>query len=309
MHLSLCFLITALVSLNEPSISGFVVDEFTNERIPYAYIQFLDDEGSYITANANGEFQFEAVGNRKSGRLYVRSLGYEEAYLEFNLDQDKKLEIVLKPKPLGLEEVEIIGEKIRSKSFGDINEKTSVDLSTGIQNFGLLFDTRKEKGKLTKIYFSLSSKHGFPEAPILLNVYSFPLKKLPKTWDVLDLNQLKPRHEKPILFEDGEGGWNEFDLEPYSLVFEDAVVLIHFIFPNDDPAYLWEYQANIQGKLFTNKWSGPSFERYSNLKSNSIIPLLSNSNQPANRLTVSHLFRSNRFRIIPAVAIDYDVIK
>lgn len=269
----------------------------------------MDDDGSYITANEKGEFQFEAVENRMKGRLYVRSLGYEEVYLDFDVDKSKMLEIVLQPKPLDLKAIEISGEKLGTKTLGDKTGATAFASFLSGTNFGVLFDIKKEKGRLTKIYYSLTTKYGFPEAPILLNVYAFNYAKKPKAWMNMDLNQVKPLHEKPILIEGGVGGWNEFDLEPYSLEFENQAVFIHFIFPNDNPAYLWEYKGSFRGEPYTREYYGPVFEDYTSFKSKSIYHLISDRNKPSNKLFVNPSYRKDGSREIPAVAIDYDVFK
>lgn len=57
------YLLAIIQLFSVVQVDGKVLDADTQKPIPYAYIQFLDDDGTYITTNAEGVFQFEAIRN------------------------------------------------------------------------------------------------------------------------------------------------------------------------------------------------------------------------------------------------------
>lgn len=302
------FLFLRLFSLSP--IEGKVLDTETQKPIPYAYIQFLHDEGAYITANSVGEFHFEAVGNRKKGRLYVRALGYEETTLNYDVTEGTFLTIKLKPKAFELPELVVRDGKVISAMLGEKNAITDGMLKQQ-RNPAILFDLNKEKGQLTKLHFSLSQTNGFPEAPMLVNVYAFKSSaKKPKTLMVLKLDNLKPVHGETITFEGGKAGWNELDLEPYGLQFKNCWVLIHFIYPTYDPRYEWHVETTASsGEKIVRKYFGSSIDTYSSIKTQRLISLIYLEGAEGGELIVSPLTRSNGGRLIPAVALEYDAFK
>lgn len=162
--------IIQLFSLGQ--VDGKVLDADTQKPIPYAYIQFLDDDGTYITTNAEGVFQFEAIGNRQKGRLYMRSLGYEETTLDYDVKNGTTLTIELQPKVFELPEVEITDRIVKPAILGEKDAPTDGMLKN-LRNPAILFDLNKDQGQLTNFIFLYQKQMDFLRLRCLLT--SMPL--------------------------------------------------------------------------------------------------------------------------------------
>lgn len=239
----------------------------------------------------------------------MRSLGYEETTLDYDVKNGTTLTIELQPKVFELPELEVTDRKVTPAILGEKNAPTDGMLKN-LRNPAILFDLNKDQGQLTKLHFSLSETDGFPEAPVLINVYAFRSSvKKPKSMLVFELNQLLPAHRETIIFEGGKPGWNEFDLEPYELQFTNCWVLIQFIHPTNDPRFEWQPKSNSREDKPPRKYFGSSIETYTSLKTKELIPLIYLEGAEGDELVVSPLLRTNRFRLIPAVALEYDSFK
>ncbi len=95
------------------SISGFVLDAETGERLPYSTISWRDEGTLFGTSSSpNGTFNISAASNSKELTFLVSFVGYEPQRLKLSFDQITNWEdisIRLTPEPLSGSEILIQG--------------------------------------------------------------------------------------------------------------------------------------------------------------------------------------------------------
>ena len=74
---------------NNVSLSGFVIDNDTGERIPFATLSWKElDILNGVTTNENGRFDISIPSTQKKLTLLASSLGYDTEHVHFNLQDD-----------------------------------------------------------------------------------------------------------------------------------------------------------------------------------------------------------------------------
>jgi len=107
--LTICFFIMLpVLSIAQlTKIRGVVMDETTNEPIPFANV-FFKNTTIGVSAGFDGEFTFEV--DTPSDTLAASSLGYKTSYLPIKKGVFQEIAFHLRPTEVSLNEVEIFAE-------------------------------------------------------------------------------------------------------------------------------------------------------------------------------------------------------
>ena len=97
------FLLTPILAMGQPwTIKGTVINAENNEKVPYAAIFVVGTKTGYM-ANENGEFEIKH--NKRTAKIKISSIGYENKVVNISLPIDSILKITLNPQENLLEEV------------------------------------------------------------------------------------------------------------------------------------------------------------------------------------------------------------
>ena len=97
------FLLTPILAMGQPwTIKGTVINAENNEKVPYAAIFVVGTKTGYM-ANENGEFEIKH--NKRTAKIKISSIGYENKDVNISLPIDSILKITLNPQENLLEEV------------------------------------------------------------------------------------------------------------------------------------------------------------------------------------------------------------
>lgn len=97
------FLLTPILAMGQPwTIKGTVINAENNEKVPYAAIFVVGTKTGYM-ANENGEFEIKH--NKRTAKIKISSIGYENKEVNISLPIDSILKITLNPQENLLEEV------------------------------------------------------------------------------------------------------------------------------------------------------------------------------------------------------------
>src|SRR5687767_10795194 len=102
---SLVFVLTAMVSLAQSSVSGTVKDAQTREPLVYASVQIPGVSGA--TTNEQGNFSLNLPAGFDHGMLIVSFIGYQSDSIKVSAGQSK-ITVLLKPDMSTLQEVVVI---------------------------------------------------------------------------------------------------------------------------------------------------------------------------------------------------------
>lgn len=97
------FLLSPILAMGQPwTIKGTVINAENNEKVPYAAIFVVGTKTGYM-ANENGEFEIKH--NKRTAKIKISSIGYENKDVNISLPIDSILKITLNPQENLLEEV------------------------------------------------------------------------------------------------------------------------------------------------------------------------------------------------------------
>lgn len=97
------FLLSPILAMGQPwTIKGTVINAENNEKVPYAAIFVVGTKTGYM-ANENGEFEIKH--NKRTAKIKISSIGYENKEVNISLPIDSILKITLNPQENLLEEV------------------------------------------------------------------------------------------------------------------------------------------------------------------------------------------------------------
>lgn len=97
------FLLTPILAMGQPwTIKGTIINAENNEKVPYAAIFVVGTKTGYM-ANENGEFEIKH--NKRTAKIKISSIGYENKEVNISLPIDSILKITLNPQENLLEEV------------------------------------------------------------------------------------------------------------------------------------------------------------------------------------------------------------
>lgn len=96
-------LLSPILAMGQPwTIKGTVINAENNEKVPYAAIFVVGTKTGYM-ANENGEFEIKH--NKRTAKIKISSIGYENKEVNISLPIDSILKITLNPQENLLEEV------------------------------------------------------------------------------------------------------------------------------------------------------------------------------------------------------------
>jgi len=107
------------ITASQTLIRGFVLNQETDEPIPFAHILIPDGEYGAISG-MNGEFTLEVKGSKIPDSLKISSLGFIEKIVPIDTDKVENLVVSLTPKVYTMEGISVYAE----------NESKSVILGT-----------------------------------------------------------------------------------------------------------------------------------------------------------------------------------
>ena len=257
------FLILGFFSLID--ITGIVVSATDNQPVPYAFVQVIGSEELYTVADERGVFNLQIPEIDSEIQLNIRSIGYWEKVIDLDGNDISSLTIVLKEKEFELQEIVVTSGKAKTDIIGKPFSPIT-DFGLASQDGGSIFLV-KGSGRLTQLHFHLSEINGFPEAPMLINIYQMDNATKPKVWDEITIDSLQPLISSPILFETGKPGWNSLDLSVYNVRFNGPVI-VHFLNVKKGKEFQWSKIASIGGRNVKLDYYGPSISYYKNIKEN-----------------------------------------
>lgn len=297
------FLIVAFLSSIE--ITGIVLSASDNDPVPYAFVQVIGTEELYTVADEGGEFNLKVPDINSEIQLNVRSIGYWEKVITLEGKNISSLTIALDEKEFELQEIVVSNRRTESNIIGKPFSPT-IDFGLASQDGGGVFYV-KGSGILTHLHFHLSKVNGFPEAPMLINIYQANNAAKLKIWDEITIDSLQPLISSPILFETGKPGWNSLDLGAYDVRFNGPVI-VHFLNVRKGDEFQWFKTTAIGGRNVKLDYYGPSISYYKNIKEKRMATLIRAEASSPVRLRVNPMFRTNRFLYQLAIALEYDTV-
>lgn len=157
---SLFFLSGIHFCLFAQTIRGVVLDNNTNEPVPYANI-VLRDKNLGVSATIDGKFEFDL--QNETGLLVVSSIGYEEKELDISLlVSDPNIIVALSQKANELNEIVLDNKKTKYSGVKSLGLPKKAKVSTGLP-FGneicsYIKNTYHKKGLLKNIWLDLQKE-------------------------------------------------------------------------------------------------------------------------------------------------------
>lgn len=298
------FLVLAFFSSIE--ITGSIVSSSDNQPVPYAFVQVIGKEELYTVADVAGEFSLKIPDITDEIQLNVRSIGYWEKAITLDGQNVSSLTIALEEKEFELKEVVVTDRRTESNIIGKPLSPT-IDFGLASQDGGAVFFV-KGQGILTHLHFHLSEVNGFPEAPMLINIYQADNAAKFRIWDEITIDSLQPLISSPILFENGKPGWNSLDLGAYAVGFNGPVI-VHFLNVRKGDEFQWFKTILAGGRNVKLDFYGPSISYYKNIKEKRMSTLVRADASSPVRLRVNPMYRTNRFLYQLAIALEYETVK
>ena len=158
--ISFLFFVISINLLHSQTINGVVKDSVTGETIAFSNIVLKNGKGTY--SSESGIFQLE-LKNIKTDTLKVSTLGYHSKILTgIDFKNPSKLEVLLKPKIVSLDEVLIASTKIKYNNKIILGERKEGNISVtsliGYETALFIDNPKKIKGQLNRIYIDLKNR-------------------------------------------------------------------------------------------------------------------------------------------------------
>ncbi len=208
-------------------ILGYIVDNETDQPIPYATIMLLKS-GKGIISDHLGKFEIEITRDEKD-TLKFNSLPYHSFALTTDQLWDKtSVKIRLKPKTYPIDEVRINAEDYTTSELGNkgLFSTGNIYLDTHGQEIALFIENRKNKpGIIQNISFKFSKK-GNSEAPFRIRIYECNPAGKPGKDILKDLIVVKPDTMK---------SWYLVDISDYHIKLPETGLFVSVggVFPDD----------------------------------------------------------------------------
>jgi len=212
-------------------ILGYIVEDETNNAIPYATVMLLNSSDGVIS-DYKGRFEIEFESNT-SDTLKFTSLGYESKKIATNkLLNKNSIKVGLEKKVFPLEDVNVSAKDYGEVFLGNngISNLGALYLDTHGQEVALYIENHnKLNAKIEKIYFRLSSK-GNKHAPFRIRVYDQDSTGTPGKDILKDLVVVKPDTDDP---------WFSIDISEYNIFLPETGLFVSMggVFPNDYDFY------------------------------------------------------------------------
>jgi hypothetical protein len=197
----------------EGRITGRVVDEKTQDPIPFASINLRDEQTGALT-NEYGYFQLAMPTKVTEDSIIVMALGYRRTALFVKRGANMEEVIIKLPKqPIELSTVKIEASKIKPTQLGARSNSPGAGMIQGTPGSQYAFLCKNEKSKKLGAIRTVSfyiGENGFPREPFRVRIY-----KADGNYNAPNSDMLT---ESVIVSAARGGEWFTVDLSPYNLI-------------------------------------------------------------------------------------------
>lgn len=220
----------------EALLKGTMVDEETNDALPYATIEISSLRTGTI-ANNRGVFELSVhSSNQNTDTVEFSYLGYGNRKLsiaDFLSLGDKK--ISLKPSQISLGEVVVMPQRYKTVELGILDKKPESKQVSNIFNsqIGNYIANKKQQISWIKSVSFYMDKEGHPETPFRVRIYDLDKDKNCPGKDLLTEN---------LIVTAKQPGWFTVDLTHYNIQFpvDGLFVMMEWINSGDKYFYKTE---------------------------------------------------------------------
>lgn len=239
------FLIITLILFNycfgqTYKLLGKIIDSNTNDPLPYATIEIFSLKTGTISER-DGKFSMAVASkDAKSDSVEFSYLGYEKMKLCLAEIIDAEQVIILKEKPILLEEVKILPKEYYSEIVGIRDKEPSRGQYTGAfgANKGNFLENKnKQAGWIKSVNFFLH-KDGYPSCPFRIRIYKVGENHKPAE-DLLNEN---------LVVSAEKSGWFRIDVANYNIPFPKEGVFIMMEWINSGEAFFFEKEVTFKRK-------------------------------------------------------------
>ena len=197
----------------EGRITGRVVDEKTQDPIPFASINLLEEQTGALT-NEYGYFQLAMPTKVTEDSIIVMALGYKRTALYVKRGTNMEEVILQLPRQaVALSNVQIEASKVRPLLLGAHNNSPGAGMIQGMPGSQYAFMCKNEKAKKLGAIRTVSfyiGENGFPREPFRVRIYKANGNYNAPNEDMLT--------ESVIVSAARGGEWFTVDLSPYNLI-------------------------------------------------------------------------------------------
>lgn len=252
--------------LNEPRanttlLKGTIVDEETENQIPFVNIAVLNKDISTVTGEV-GQFELK-VNTNINDTVRISMIGYKPKLITIS-DLQINNNIKLRKDVKQLKEVIVTAKKLKTKVIG--NKTTSKFLSTGFfpgqlgAEIGIKINIGKKPAAVEAFNFNISYNRLKSQSTFRLNIYTVVNGK--PSQNILTENIT-------IIVEGKQTGLMSIDLQPYNIILtDDVIVTLELIKnekePKDDEAIFFSLGLLTNG-TFIKTSSQAEMKKHSNL--------------------------------------------
>lgn len=197
----------------EGRITGRVVDEKTQDPIPFASINLAEEQTGALT-NEYGYFQLAMPTKVTEDSIIVMALGYKRTALYVKRGTNMEEVILQLPRQaIALSNVQIEASKVRPLMLGAHNNSPGAGMIQGMPGSQYAFMCKNEKSKKLGAIRTVSfyiGENGFPREPFRVRIYKANGNYNAPNEDMLT--------ESVIVSAARGGEWFTVDLSPYNLI-------------------------------------------------------------------------------------------
>jgi len=197
----------------EGRITGRVVDEKTQDPIPFASINLREEQTGALT-NEYGYFQLAMPTKVIEDSVIVMALGYKRTALFVKRGANMEEIILQLPRqPIALSNVQIEASKVHPLVLGARSNSPGAGMIQGMPGSQYAFMCKNEKSKKLGTIRTVSffiGENGFPREPFRVRIYKANGNYNAPNEDMLT--------ESVIVSAARGGEWFTVDLSPYNLI-------------------------------------------------------------------------------------------
>ena len=197
----------------EGRITGRVVDEKTQDPIPFASINLAEEQTGALT-NEYGYFQLAMPTKVTEDSVIVMALGYKRTALYVKRGTNMEEIILQLPRQaIALSNVQIEASKVRPLMLGAHSNSPGAGMIQGMPGSQYAFMCKNEKAKKLGAIRTVSfyiGENGFPREPFRVRIYKANGNYNAPNEDMLT--------ESVIVSAARGGEWFTVDLSPYNLI-------------------------------------------------------------------------------------------
>jgi len=206
-------LLPALAWAQEGRITGRVVDDKSQDPIPFASINLREEQTGALT-NEYGYFQLAMPVKVTEDSIIVLSLGYRRKAIFVRRGTNMEEVIIqLTRQPIALDSAKIVGTKIKPLLLGARSNSPGAGMIQGMPGSQYAFLCKNEKGKKIGAIRSVSfyiGENGFPREPFRVRLY-----KADGNYNAPNTDMLT---ESVVVAANKGGAWCVVDLSAYNLI-------------------------------------------------------------------------------------------